>query len=55
MSDFEMQIIYGAGIMLAACTALRFLLQEAISLVELYHKLRDAIRGGPKPPQLPSG
>jgi len=55
VSNLEIQILYGAGILLVLCTAARFLMQELITLVELYKKLRDTIKGGPKPPQLPSG
>ena len=56
MSQLEMWLIHGAGTLLVTITAVRFVMQECISLVELYKKLRAAINGkGPDPPQLPSG
>lgn len=53
MSDLGMHIAYGTGVVLAACTAIRFLLQEAVAIVEQYKKLRETIRGDK--PQLPPG
>jgi len=44
MAGLEPYIIYTAGALLLAITASRFLLQELISLVHLYKKLKAAVK-----------
>ena len=52
MSGLEPYIIYTAGALLLSITASRFLLQELISVVHLYKRLKAAIKAGP-PLRLP--
>jgi hypothetical protein len=53
MAGLEPYIIYTAGALLLSITASRFLLQEPISVVHLYKKLKAAVKAGP--PSLPPG
>jgi len=44
MAGLEPYIIYTAGALLLSITASRFLLQELISVVHLYKKLKAAVK-----------
>jgi hypothetical protein len=50
MSQLELNILYGTATLLLATTAARFLMQELISVVLLYKKLRRAVKSGDSSP-----